>query len=154
VLRGNPRNAPFKILYQPEKGRILDHWRRVGLMAYSRGNMLLCIDEMGLLCEDGRFRQDSTVKNVDPILEDIVHRGRHRKLDVICTAQRPQNIARGYTSMCSELRVFHTHENRDLTYLEERMGESATSRLTTLPPFVFLHWTDNGVAIYKPKLKE
>jgi hypothetical protein len=157
VLREAGRYGEFKVLYQPRarSGRILDHWRKVGVMAFAQGNMLLCIDEMGLLCEDGQFRKDTpaSVKNVDPILEAITFQGRHRKLDVICTAQRPTNIARGYTSMCQEMRIFQTSEKNDLTYLQSAVGESTVRRLPALPKYTFLHWTDEGVAIFKPKLE-
>lgn len=129
---------------------MVDNWRRVGVLAYARGNLLLCIDEMGMLSENGQFIQDA--KGKEPILKAIVHYGRHRKLDVICTAQRPTDVARRYTALCSEIRCFQTSEPKDLTYLQERVGESAVSQLPGLPNFEFLHWTDSGVGIYKRKL--
>ena len=151
AMRDAGKSEPFRVLYQPRRGSILDNWRQVGVIAYARGNLLLCIDEMGMLTEAGQFAIDSPGR--EPILKSIVHYGRHRKIDVICTAQRPTDVARRYTALCSEIRCFQTNENRDLTYLRERMGESATRTLTRLPKFVFLHWTDDGTALYRPKLK-
>jgi hypothetical protein len=150
-LKEQGRTRPFRVLYQPRKGTVLANWRKVGVLAYATGNLLLCIDEMGMLTEGGQFAIDA--KGKEPILKAIVHYGRHRKIDVICTAQRPTDVARRYTALCTELRVFQTSENKDLTYLAERMGDSATSRLSNLPKFTFLHWTDEGVEIYRPKLK-
>jgi hypothetical protein len=151
LLKASGRSEPFKVLYQPRKGSVLTNWRQVGVLAYARGNLLLCIDEMGMLTEGGQFAIDA--KGQEPILKAIVHYGRHRKIDVICTAQRPTDVARRYTALCTELRCFQTNENKDLTYLAERMGDSATTRLADLPKFVFLHWTDGGVEIYRPKWK-
>jgi hypothetical protein len=150
-LKERGRTKPFRVLYQPRHGSVLANWRKVGVLAYATGNLLLCIDEMGMLTEGGQFMPDA--KGKEPILKAIVHYGRHRKIDVICTAQRPTDVARRYTALCTELRCFQTNENKDLTYLEERMGQSATSKLAALPKFTFLHWTDDGVAIYRPKLK-
>lgn len=152
VTKPSGKARPFRVLYQPRHGSVIENWREVGVIAYARGNLLLCIDEMGMLTEQSKFKVDND-EGRDPILEDIVHYGRHRKIDVICTAQRPTDVARDYTALCSELRCFQTNENRDLTYLRERMGESATKKVTQLPKFVFLHWTDDGTALYRPQLK-
>lgn len=151
LLRERGRSEPFHVLYQPRTGTVIDNWRRVGVLSYATGNLLLCVDEMGMLTEYGNFMQDA--KGKEPILKAIVHYGRHRKIDIICTAQRPTDVARRYTALCTELRVFQTSENKDLTYLAERMGQSAVSKLAALPKFTFLHWTDAGVAIYSPKLR-
>jgi hypothetical protein len=151
-LKEAGRYSPFKILYQPRAESVLDNWWQVGVVAYARGNLLLCIDEMGMLAENGQFLQDGS-PGPDPILKSIVHYGRHRKLDVICTAQRPTDVARRYTALCTEIRCFQTSEPSDLTYLQKRMGESAVSRLPGLPNYCFLHWTDAGSGIYRRKLK-
>lgn len=152
ILRLAGKHGGFRVLYQPRQGSVLENWRQVGLISYARGNLLLCIDEMGMLTENGQFLQDTRTRNVDPILKSIVHYGRHRKLDVICTAQRPTDVARRYTALCTEMRVFQTNEPKDLTYLCERIGQSATDQLSTLPKYFFLHWSDSGVAVYRPRL--
>jgi hypothetical protein len=151
ITRQAGKSQPFHVLYQPRSGAILDHWRQVGVIAYARGNLLLCIDEIGMLTEAGQFAIDAPGR--EPILKSIVHYGRHRKIDVICTAQRPTDVARRYTALCSEIRCFQTNENRDLTYLRERVGESSAQKISQLPKFVFLHWTDDGSALYRPPLK-
>lgn len=140
---------PFRILYWPRKGREIDHWRKVAIGCYETGNMLVCVDEAGLLCENGQFRIDK--KGHVPMLEELVHRGRHRSVDIVCTAQRPTDIARRYTSQSTDLRIFNTTENNDLTYLQERVGQSAAERLPSLPKYTYLHWTPDGVNIYQPK---
>jgi hypothetical protein len=152
LLREAGKSQPFRVLYQPRRGSILENWREVGVLAYERGGLLLCIDEIGMLTEQSKFKVDNP-NGADPILEAIVHYGRHRKIDLICTAQRPTDVARDYTALCSEIRCFQTDEPLDLTYLRKRVGESAIKQITGLPKFVFLHWTDGGTAIYRPKLK-
>jgi hypothetical protein len=145
------RTKPFKVLFQPRAGSVMDNWRKVGTVAYASGNLLLCIDEMGMLTENGSFLADG---GEEPILKSIVHYGRHRKLDVICTAQRPTDVARRYTALCSEMRIFQTTEPKDLTYLQGQVGESAVQQLPTLPNYVFLRWTDEGTGIHRRKLKK
>jgi hypothetical protein len=150
LLRDRGKSQPFRVLYQPRSGEVIDHWRKVGILAYARGNLLLCIDEMGMLCENGQFMQDA--KGREPILKSLVHYGRHRQIDMICTAQRPTDIARRYTALCSEIRIFQTDEPKDLTYLQERVGELAANQLPQLGKFCQLRWNDQGATVHRRKL--
>lgn len=150
-LREHQHGQPFRILYQPKDLEPVAHWRKVGVLAYATGDLLICIDELGLLCEYGQLKVDA--KGKEPILKSIVHYGRHRKIHCIATAQRPTDVAMRYRALCSEVRCFQTNEPKDLTYIQERVGQLAANRLPTLPKYAFLHWTDDGIAVYKPKLR-
>jgi hypothetical protein len=132
----------FRVLYVPKDATVIQHWRQVGVIAYAAGNLTLCIDELGMLCENGQFRADE--KGKSPILESIVHYGRHRNLVVIATAQRPTDVALRFRALCSQFRIFQTVEKQDLDYLEPRIGETCVSLLPKLPKYDFVVWTETG----------
>lgn len=145
----------FRVLYQPSSGDILGHWRKVGVLAYATGDLFLGIDELGLLSQYGNVMPDNK-QGRRPILIELVHMGRHRQIKVSATAQRPSDMPLRYRALCEEMRIFRTSEKNDLTYIQERVGESATSKLPMLQKFCFVHWkdgTDDDCKIYRPKLK-
>jgi len=135
----------WKILYAPTGGSVLDHWRAVGVVAYAAGNLLLCIDELGLLCENGQFKHE--VKNDDPILEKIVHFGRHRGIRIMSTSQLPTDIALRYRSLCSEFRMFKITEPEHMKYLAARIGKANAAKLPHLEKYWFMVWKDDGSTV-------
>jgi len=140
----------FRILYQPKSGLVISHWRHVGVMAYAAGDLTLCIDEMGFLCEGGNFKQDCT--GGQPILYDIVHFGRHRNIRLICTAQLPKNIATNYRDLSDEFRIFQTVDKKQTDYLAHRVGKDVAALLPKLPRYAFVLWRDTGeVIVVRPK---
>jgi hypothetical protein len=132
----------FKVLYVPRTGTVIEHWRHVGTIAYAIGNLTLCIDEIGLLCERGELKKDGTPGQ--PILESIIHFGRHRNIEVIATTQRPTGVALRFRALCTEMIIFNTVEKRDLDYLEERVGAETIALLPTLPKYDYVEWKEDG----------
>lgn len=140
-LRKNLKGE-FRILYVPMKGNLLAHWRAVGQLAYSAGNLILCIDEIGMLCKGGQFAVDC--KGQDPILESIVHYGRHRNVQVVATTQLPTDVALRYRSLCCDIRMFKVDEPTHLSYLAEKIGWNTANQLPTLENFEYVVWLDSG----------
>lgn len=120
----------------------MKHWRAVGVIAYARGDLTLLIDEIGLLCQFGQFKRDA--KNDDPILEKIIHFGRHRNINVVATSQLPTDIALRYRSLCAEFRIFQIDEKSHLDYLAERIGAKTASELPNLQKYDYVWWQDTG----------
>jgi len=142
----------FRVLYQPKGGSIINHWRHVGVIAYAAGELTLCIDEMGFLCDGGNFKPDC--RGDDPILYKIVHFGRHRNIRVICTAQLPKNIATNYRDLSDEFRIFQMVDSRQVDYLAERIGKDTAERLPNLGKYAFVLWrSDGSVIVVEPKGK-
>lgn len=140
-LRENFRKD-FRILYVPLQGNLLAHWRAVGQLAYSTGNLMLCIDEIGMLCDGGKFAVDC--KGQDPILESIVHYGRHRAVQVVATTQLPTDVALRYRSLCVDIRMFKVDEPAHVAYLAEKVGWETANRLPKLQEFDYVVWVDTG----------
>lgn len=134
-------NGDFRILYAPKHGNMMQHWRAVGSIAKAAGDLLLVIDEIGMLCQGGRFKPDA--KGRDPILEELVHFGRHRELTIIATAQLPPDVALDYRALCTEMRMFRTIEPTHVEYLAKKAG-SATEQLPDLQKYAFVWWKDDG----------
>jgi hypothetical protein len=84
-----------------------------------------------------------------PEFYHLVNFGRHSKVSMLATARRPMSVARGYTSQCLEMRLFHMSERTDLRYFEDYIGQDDAQRLGTLQKYQFLHWTGDGPAQLK-----
>jgi hypothetical protein len=132
----------FRILYTPLGGNMMHHWREFATVAYAAGNVFVCIDEIGMLCDGGKFKPDA--KGKDPILELMVHYGRHRKLTIMATSQCPPDVAKRYRAMCTEMRLFRTIEPDHLDYFAERVGKETAAKLPKLPKYAFVWWKDDG----------
>lgn len=130
------------MLYVPQNGNLLAHWRQVGQLAYSTGNLTLCVDEIGMICKGGQFAVDA--KGQDPILESIVHYGRHRNVQIIATTQLPTDVALRYRSLCCDIRMFQVDEPAHLDYLAAKVGWNTANQLPTLEKFHYVVWLDTG----------
>jgi len=142
---GQRLKKPFRVLYVPKDSSVIKHWRQVGVIAYAAGDMTVAIDEIGMLCQNGQLIQDS--KDDEPILYKMIHFGRHRNVQVVATAQRPVDLALRYRALSTEFRIFKTTEKKDLDYLSERIGKSATDLLPNLPDYAYVYWKDDGTIL-------
>ena len=139
-LRAN-RGRRFRVLYQPRQGSLDTHFRAVCLIVRAFGSMIFGIDEFDMLCGS---RWGDT--RMPPEMYHLVNYGRHCRVSMLATARRPMNVARGFTSQCQTMRLFHMREKADLKYFEEYIGQSDTARLSSLPKFHYLLWTGDGSA--------
>ena len=141
-------NSDFRALYQPmiEPPKSLDdhapgisaHFDAVTQLVIACGRMLYAVDELD------RF----TAANWMPSgLSYLVNQGRHVQVSMLCTSRRPQQIPREFTSQAHEFFIFRMTEPRDLSYLEQYIGESA-SELPHLAPYSYLRWEESaGISI-------
>lgn len=138
---GVNRKRRFAVLYQPNSGEVDAHFRALCMVARAYGWMTLAIDELDMLCGP---RWGDT--RMCPELYHLVNYGRHCRVSLLATARRPMNVARGFTSQCQQMRLFHTREKADVRYFEEYIGQSEAQRLPSLPRFHYLLWTGDGEA--------
>jgi len=129
----------FRVLYVPLSGDPAEHFDAVGRICYARRDLTLCIDEIGILGEGGKVDVDCL-----QTMKEIVHFGRHRKLWIMCTAQRPTDVPKRLRALASEFRIFQTNEPGDLQYLESRIGGAAVCRLPELKKYDYVIWKDDG----------
>jgi hypothetical protein len=137
-LRAN-RNRRFRVLYQPRSGDLDEHHRAVCKMVRAFGWMIFATDELDMLC--GAKWGD---RRMSPEFYHLVNFGRHERVSMLATARRAQNVARGFTSQCAEMRLFHMHEKADLNYFRDFIGDEDANRLPALDKYFFLHWTGDG----------
>jgi len=137
-LRAN-RGRRFQVLYQPRSGELDDHFRAVCVIVRAFGWMIFGIDELDLHC--GPRWGDSRMPKE---FYHLVHFGRHARVSMLATARTPPSVARGYTSQCSEMRLFHMSEENYLKYFENRIGRANAAILPTLPKYRYLHWRDGA----------
>jgi hypothetical protein len=129
----------FRILYQPRKGSLDEHFIACAEIVKAVGWMIFAIDEVDKLC--GPRWGDS---RMPPALYDLVNYGRHHRVSMLATARRPHQVARGYTSECREMRLFRITERADLKYFADYIGEEEAAKLPTLQPYQFIRWDDSG----------
>ena len=138
-LRANSKRR-FRLLYQPRAGDIDGHFRAFCTIVRAFGSMIVGIDELDMLC-GSQWGE----KRMPPEFSHLVHYGRHSRVSMLATARRPMDVARGFTSQCGEMRLFHMREKGDLKYFENYIGALA-ARLPSLQKYQYLHWTGDGEA--------
>lgn len=134
----------FRVLYQPRGGDVDLHFRAVCKVVRAYGWMIFGIDEFDMLC--GPRWGDS---RMPPEMYHLVNYGRHCRVSMLVTARYPMSVARGFTSQCQTMRLFHMREKSHLRYFEEYIGEEDARRLPSLPKFQYLLWNgEQGARIY------
>jgi len=132
------RGRRVRVLYQPRRGDLDEHFRAVCKIVRAFGSMILGVDELDKLC--GARWGDA---RMPPELYHLVNYGRHERVSMIATARRPRAVARGYTAE-SEMRIFNIKEGADLDYFAELIGKDHAERLRALPQFVYLHCVEDA----------
>lgn len=94
--------------------------------------LLVLLEEADLIARPG---QES------PVFQDLVARGRHEGIELVCVSRRPAEVSRLITSQAEFFYCFRTQEPRDVTYLRGYIGEAAAAAVQQLPPFRYVAWT-------------
>lgn len=100
-------------------------------LIYDEGHMAFGIEEVPMLC---------TASYQPPALDRIIRLGRHRRLDVVWTAQRMAEVSRRITSATDIFVLFAHTEPRDLDAIAERCGREVAERVAHLPLHGKLVW--------------
>ena len=113
-------------------------------LAFLHGDAHLVIEEAGILFPPGA-RAPSWMR-------DAVFIGRHRRLSLLITAQRPTSIPVDMRSQASRVVCFSQREQRDMGWLEEFYGEQSQD-VPSLGVFECLDSDSAGVKRYKIDVK-
>lgn len=85
-------------------------------------------------------------------LRKMILVGRHRRVGIIATSQRPAIVPKTFVSQCHHVFCGVTFERNDLKYFYETIGDAADI-LPTLKKFSFLHYCPGEkTKIVKPPL--
>ena len=139
-LRAN-RGRRVRVLYQPREGDLDAHFAAACATVRAFGWLILGIDELDMMC--GARWGDT---RMPPALYHLVNYGRHCRVSMLATARRPMNVARGFTSQCQTMRLFHMRERADVRYFEDYIGRDDAARLSTLDKYQYLKWDGSGPA--------
>lgn len=97
---------------------------------YYVGNVTVVVDEV---------HNFATTHYLPRYLKEILLTGRHRRVSLITTSQRPANVHKDLVSQCGHLFVGQVHERNDIKYLESAIGDDAR-RLINIEQYHFLHF--------------
>lgn len=120
----------FAAAYVP-MGRIEEEFDALADMVFEEGNLTFAIEEIPMLC--GPAWQSEA-------LDRVVRLGRHRRLDLVYTAQRVAETSRRITAMTDQFVWFSTTEPRDLDGVADRCGREVAARVARLTLYEKLTW--------------
>jgi hypothetical protein len=128
------RDRRYRILYQPRSGKVAEHFQALCLIVRAFGKVAFAVDELDMV--SGPQWGSSWMA---PEFYSLVNYGRHEGVIILATARYPNSVPRGFTSQCSELRLFAMTEPKHLRYFEEYIGQGV-EQLRRLAKFQFLHF--------------
>jgi hypothetical protein len=105
-------------------------------------DLTFVVDELDYFC---------SASFAPPVFQEIIKRGRHQGIGLICATRRPHEIPRLVTSQVTELISFRQVEPRDLAYLKDICGLEP-ERVQSLADFHYLRWTAGKVEEGETKL--
>ncbi|HKW03575.1 MAG TPA: hypothetical protein VJN96_27360 [Vicinamibacterales bacterium] len=116
------RTAAFACAITPGD-QLEAEFEEVCQLVYEHGRMLFCVEEAPLVCR---------ANYLSPTFGRIVRTGRHRRIDVLWTAQRASEVSRSLTSATDVWILFSQTEPRDLDAIAERCGREIADRVANL----------------------
>lgn len=111
----------------------------VGSMAFMEGDNHLVLEEMSTIHSRGQV--------IDNWFKEAIYLGRHRRLSLVCTAQRAPSIPIELRSQANRVVSFQQAEMRDMDWLKEYFGEN-TEQIYTLPKLCCLDFHNGDVSRY------
>jgi hypothetical protein len=147
ALAAAGKDGPFRVVYQPRSGDVVEHWEYVGWLCLKAGRLIVVVDEIDMICSPGSSKNAKSEywkkTNRMAALEQIVQYGRHHEIALVGIARAPQDVWRRLTGQSLRMLVFRMNERLELDALASRLG-SHVNELPTLEEFQYLDWTDGG----------
>lgn len=92
-------------------------------------DVLFFVDEVSMTCDTW---------NIPEGFDYILRFGRHNRIALMMTAQRPVDVNRDVTAQCNHLFIFQQHEPNDIKYFSGLIGKE-TEKLGGLSDHSFLY---------------
>jgi hypothetical protein len=124
------RASTFAGSYVPE-GDLEQDFRLLSDELYETGSLTFGVEEVPMLCGPSFLPLE---------FDRIVRLGRHRRINVVWTAQRMAEVARRLTAATDYFVLFAHTEPRDLDAIAERCGRELAERVAGLGLHGFLGW--------------
>lgn len=100
-------------------------------LVYLAGNLTFGVEEAPMFCQPSYL---------PPQFDRIVRLGRHRKINLVWTAQRMAEVARRLTAATDAFVLFAHTEPRDLGAIAERCGSEVAEQVVALPIHGYVIW--------------
>lgn len=108
-------------------------------------NFLLVVEEVAAVCQ---------TSYLPPAFGRIVRHGRHRRIGMLWTTQRLNEVSRTLTSLTDVWAGFSLSEPADLTALAQRCGREYAEKVSELPRFEWRGWDVDTQAIPRRRAAE
>ena len=139
-----------KIIYQPD----------IETTAYEKDDNEKATQEFDLMCRivQYSYNVNFVIDEVDMYtsankcpssFKNLVMRGRHRQISIICTTRRHTETSRHLTAQADVIVSFRQQEPNDIKYLGQFFGEKAQS-LPTLEQYHYIKYENGETTIQKP----
>jgi hypothetical protein len=121
-LQWSRKRSQFAASYIPG-GDLSEEIEEIAAMIYARGGLTFGLEEMSLICSPSY---------IPPVLGKLIRTGRHRRIDVVWSAQRAGEVSRLLTSQSDEFILFSQREPRDLDAISDRCGHEVSEKVAAL----------------------
>lgn len=131
--RGQGQAKTFRVIFQFDLENSSDECADFDTamhLLYQFGDCMIVIEEIHHYCRNEWLPE---------WLRKIILVGRHKKLGIIATSQKPATVSKTFTSQCHHWFVARMFERNDLKYFFDCIGEQAQC-LENLQQFKFLHY--------------
>jgi DNA helicase HerA-like ATPase len=127
----------FILIYQfdPEDKVSDELFDEILRVCFYFGNIQIVIEEV---------QEYSTTQKIPHWLKKCLHVGRHKKLSLLFTTQRPGALHKTILSQCAHIFCGNIVEGNDLRYVSSFLNEDA-KRLATLPERRFLYFSGDKI---------
>lgn len=131
-LNWSQQQPQFAGAYIPQDDDLAAEFGPVCSVLYQRGNLVFGVEEVPMLCSPGFL---------PPAFDRIIRLGRHKRLSVVWTAQRMNEVARRLTAATDVFVIFSHTEPVDLEAITYRCGQETAARVAQLGHHDHLIWT-------------
>lgn len=129
----NHKSKKFRIVYQFDIEKTADECEEFDTamhLLYQFGDCMVVIEEIHMY-----MRREWCPE----WLKKMILTGRHQKLGIMATSQKPAEVSKTYTSQCEHWFISRMFEKNDMKYFLDSIGAVAES-LRTLRRYWFLHY--------------
>lgn len=133
----NIRKFVLIFKFNPEEGSSTEVFDQILRISYYFGDVQIVIEEI---------QRYSSPHFLSKWLENCLFVGRHQKISMLFTTQRPGMLNKGILSQCAHVFCGQLIDKNDINYVSGFLGDKSRE-LTTLPQRRFIYRTDSEVKI-------
>lgn len=133
----------FRVVYQPAD----DIGTDIAVEFENTCEIVHCLEDLYFVVDEVDTYAQSN--NCPPYFNNLVQRGRHKRISLVVTTRRHTETTRHLTAQADILISFSQHEPNDLKYLGTFFGKEADN-LPTLPPYHYIKFEHGKVTLERP----